>query len=71
MLQQMVNKDKNNWHTMLFSSLWDYHTSSKIVTGFTPFQLVYREKAMLSIECEIPSLKLVIEILPNNSIEEE
>jgi hypothetical protein len=28
-------------------------------------------KLFLPIECEIPSLKLVVEILPNTSIEEE
>jgi hypothetical protein len=32
---------------------------------------VYGLEVMLSIECEIPSLKLVIELLPNTSAEEE
>jgi hypothetical protein len=36
-----------------------------------PFQLVYVIEVVLSIECEIPSLKLVIERLPNTSVEEE
>ena len=40
MLQQMVNKNKTNWNMMLFSALWDYHTSAKTVNGFPPFQLV-------------------------------
>ena len=48
-----------------------YHTSAKKTTGFTPFQLVYGEEVVLSIECEILSLKLAIELLPNTSIEEE
>jgi hypothetical protein len=39
--------------------------------GFTPFQLVYGIEAIMSIECEIPSLKLVVELLPNTSVEEE
>ena len=39
--------------------------------GFTPFQLVYGLKDFLPIECEIPSLKLVVELLPNTSVEEE
>jgi quinol monooxygenase YgiN len=59
-----------NWHTMLFSTLWDYQKSVKSATGFTPFQLVYGIEAILQIECEIPSLKLVAELLPNTSAEE-
>jgi hypothetical protein len=39
--------------------------------GFTPFQLVYGLEVVLPIECEIPSLKLVVELLPNTSAEEK
>ena len=56
---------------MLFSALWAYQTSVKFATGFTPFQLVYGLEVVLLIECEIPSLKLVVELLPNTSAEEE
>jgi hypothetical protein len=71
MLRRMIGIHKTNWHTMLFSTLWAYRTSVKSATGFTPFQLVYGIKAILSIECEIPSLKLAVELLPNTSAEEE
>eukprot|EP00253_Pinus_taeda_P020275 PITA_20275 len=40
-------------------------------TGFTPFQLVYGLEATLPIECEIPSLKLAVELLPNTTPLEE
>ena len=40
------------------------------MTRFTPFQLVYVLKAILPIQCEISSLKLAIELLPNTSEEE-
>jgi hypothetical protein len=43
----------------------------KVCHGFTPFQLVYGIEVVLPIECEIPSLKLVVELLPNTSVEEE
>ena len=56
---------------MLFSVLWAYQTSVNYVTRFTPFQLVYSLEATLPIECEIPSLKLAIELLPNTLPEEE
>jgi len=51
--------------------LWSYRTSVKTSTGFTPFQMVYGLKVVLPIECEITSLKLVVEFLPNTYPEEE
>ena len=56
---------------MLFPTLWAYRTSVKDASGFTPFQLVYGLEATLPIECEIPSLKLVAELLPNTTPVEE
>jgi hypothetical protein len=56
---------------MLFSALWAYQKFVKSATGFTPFRLVYGVEAILPIECEIPSLKLAVEILSNTSSEEE
>ena len=56
---------------MLFSALWAYRTSVKDETKFTPFQIVYGLEATLPIECEIPSLKLAVELMPNTSPKEE
>ena len=70
-LRRMVGDHKSNWNLTLVFTLWAYITSVKTMTGFTPFQLVYGLEAVLTIECEIPSLKLSVEILPNTSIEEE
>jgi hypothetical protein len=56
---------------MFFSALWAYRTSIKSTTVFTPFQLVYGIEFILSIECEIPFLKLVVELLPNTYTKEE
>jgi hypothetical protein len=67
----MIGIHKTSWHTMLFSSLWAYRTPIKSATGFTLFRLVFGLEANLPIECEIPSLKLVVELLPNTSVEEE
>ena len=52
---------------MLFLALWAYRTSVKTTTGFTPFQLVYGVEAIFLIECEIPSLKLAVRLLPETS----
>lgn len=71
MLQHTVDMHKSNRHLMLFPALWAYRTSVKDATGFTPFQLVYGLEATLPIECEIPSLKIVVELLPNTTPVEE
>ena len=70
-LQRTIGMHKSNWHLMFFSSLWAYRTSTKDTTGFIPFQLVYGQEETLLIECEITSLKLAIEILPETSRQEE
>ena len=50
---------------MLFPALWAYLTFVKTATGFTPFHLVFGEEAVLPIKCEIPSLHLAVELLPD------
>jgi hypothetical protein len=71
MLRRMIGIHKTSWHTMFFLALWAYQTSVKSSTGFTPFRLVYGLEDILPIECKIPSLKLVFELLPNTFAEEE
>ena len=56
---------------MLYWALWAYRTSVKTATGFSPFQLVYGLEAVLPIECQIPSLKLAVQLLPGTSPLEE
>jgi hypothetical protein len=56
---------------MLYSALWAYRTSIKTATSFSPFQLIYRLEAFLPIECQIPSLKLVVQLFPDTSPLEE
>ena len=60
-----------NWHIMLYPALWAYRTAVKTFTAFSPYQLVHGVDSVLPIECEIPSLKLDIEILPDTSTLEE
>ena len=70
MLQRMIGVCKRNWHLILYSTLWVYQTSVRKTTGFSPFQLVYGLEAILPIQCEIPLLKLTIDLLPD-TLEEE
>jgi hypothetical protein len=64
-IQRMVGEKKTSCHLQLFSTLWAYRTSVKTASGFTPFKLVYGIEVALPIECEIPSLKLIVELLPH------
>eukprot|EP00253_Pinus_taeda_P006729 PITA_06729 len=70
MIRRIIGIHRSNWHNMLFSALWAYRTSVKTSTGFTPFQLVYGLEAVLPVKCEIPSLRMAIELLPATSEEE-
>ena len=71
MLQQTIGIHNSNWHLQFFLALSAYQTSVKSMTRFTLFQLVYGLEASLPVECEIPSLKLAMELLPDTSLEEE
>ena len=55
---------------ILYSALWVYQNSVRNATKFTPFQLVYDMEAIFPIQCEISSLKLAINFLPETSTEE-
>ena len=70
-LQRTITQSKTNWHIMLYPALWDYRTTVETATSFSPYQLVHGVESVLPVECEIPSLKLAIEILPDTSTLEE
>ena len=54
----------------MYSAFWAYRTSVINATRFTLFQLVYGLEAILPIQCELSSLKLEINLLPDTSEEE-
>ena len=56
---------------MLYPALWAYRTAVNISTGFSPYQLVHRVESVFPVECEIPSLKLAVELLLDTSPLEE
>jgi len=56
---------------MLYPALWAYRMTIKTATGFSSFQLVHGIEAIFHIECKIPSLKLVVQLLPETSTLEE
>ena len=70
-LQRTIDKNHSNWHLMLYLALWAYKTLVKIAIAFTPFQLAYGLESIFLIECEIPSLKIAIDLFPETSSLEE
>ena len=51
-----------DWHEKLSFALHAYRTGVRTSTGATPYSLVYRMEAVLPIEVEIPSLRVLKEI---------
>ena len=56
---------------MLYPALLAYRTAIKATTGFSAYHLVHGVESILLVECEIPSLKLAVELLPETSALEE
>src|SRR4051812_10264425 len=60
-VQKMVITYKD-WHEMLPFALHGYRTSVRTSTGATPFSLVYGMEAVLPVEVEIPSLRIMKDV---------
>ena len=56
---------------MLYPTLWEYRIVVNTAIGFSPYHLMLGVELVLWVECEIPSLKLAVEILPDTSTLEE
>ena len=54
-------KTYKDWSEYLPFALWGYRTITCTATGQTPFSLVYGCEAVLPIETEIKSLRVVME----------
>ena len=50
-----------DWAEKLPFALWGYRTSIRALTGATPYTLVYGIEAVLPIELEIRSLRVLAE----------
>ena len=70
-LKRTIDAARSNWHIMVYPALWAYRTNVKTAMGFSPFQLVHGVKATTPVECEIPSLKIAIHVLPDMTELEE
>ena len=60
MLRKMMGTYKD-WQEKLPFALWGYRTTVRTSTGATPYSLVYGMEAVLPIEVEVPSLRVLAE----------
>ena len=51
-----------DWTNRLQEVVWAYRITWKIITGFTPFELLHGKVAMLSIEFEHKNLRTALEL---------
>ncbi|MCO5596833.1 hypothetical protein L7F22_050903 [Adiantum nelumboides] len=54
-----VRDRPQDWDKHLTAALWAYRTSFKVFTQFTPYHLVYGQEALLPIEVELGSLRVL------------
>ena len=53
---QKLDKAKGKWEEKLLRVLWAYKTTKHVLTGETPFSLVYEIEIIISINISIPTL---------------
>ena len=58
-LSKVTQHQGRNWDLELPSALWAYRTSVKVAIGFSPFHLVFGKEALLLVEVELPTMKLL------------
>ncbi|XP_069155733.1 uncharacterized protein [Solanum lycopersicum] len=59
-LRKMIDKQRG-WHEILPYALLGYRTTVRTSTGVTPYLLVYGTEAVVPVEVEIPSLRIIQE----------
>ena len=60
LFKKFVSKSQRDWDDKLGECLWAYRTTVRTPTKATPFSLVYGCEAVLSLEIQIPSLRVAL-----------
>ena len=58
----VVSSSKKYWVDRLVEATYAYNTTWKTTTGFTPYELVYGKKVLLSIEFEYNTLEMAAQL---------
>ena len=59
-ISKHVGEKTQHWDKHLNATLWAYRTSFRTSLGFTPFHLVHGQEAILPIEIELSSLRVLL-----------
>jgi transposase InsO family protein len=59
-IKRLIEDKPRQWHTLLTHAMWEDHTTTKVSTGCSPFQLVYVQESIFPTELELSSLQLMI-----------
>ena len=62
LLTKVVRNNRKDSTERLIEATWAYNTTWKTTTGFTPYELVYGKKALLSIDFEYNTLRMVAQL---------
>eukprot|EP00253_Pinus_taeda_P024841 PITA_24841 len=61
-LTNVVTSSRKDGADKLVEATWAYNTTWKTTTDFTPYELVYGKKALLSIEFEFNTLRMAAQL---------
>ena len=59
-ISKHVGQKTQHWDKHLNAALWAYLTSFRTSLGFTPFHLLHGQEALLPIEVELSSLRVLL-----------
>jgi hypothetical protein len=65
--KRLIEDKPRQWHTLLTYALWADHTTTKVSTSCTPFQLVYGKEAIWPTDLELSSLRMMLQVEELNS----
>ena len=63
MLSKLTEIHGKNWDLELPCALWAYRTAVKTEAGFLPYHLVYGKEAIMPIELEVMSLRMLSKLM--------
>jgi transposase InsO family protein len=61
-LTKIVQLHKKDWPDRLSKALWDYRTTWRSTTSFSPYELVYGKQVLLPIQFQIKTFQMVLEL---------